>query len=222
MTDYGSLMEFRDLVVTDAASRMKEFGAALQRRLPESWTRDIKREEDARQMGPDSEWLVFNRIHTSALPAASLFFATSEADLKVTNIVPQTVSELSKQQYNDILREFYESTVILVCDEMGFRNELTPDIRPLTYWLTEQAAEKLLRFSRLANKSTGSAHPLDRNRWFDFLVQVVADQSILDTDTLARWLVNIEHWPQDSAHDLVLEYEFGQRLLTYAQEGGNG
>ncbi len=222
MTDYGSLIEFRELVVVGCASKMEEFGTALEQRLPEGWTRDIMREENARQMGTDFDWLVFNRASTTELPSASLFFSTSEADLKVTNIVPQTVSELSKQEYNEILREFYISAVMPVCEEWGLHHELTPDFRPLTFWLTETAADKLLRFSTLANKSTGSAHPLDRNRWFDFVYQVVTDQSNLDADTLLRWLVNIQHWSLDSARDLILEYEFGRDLLIYAREKGNG
>jgi hypothetical protein len=221
MTDYGSLLEFQDLIVAGAASRIKEFGSALERQLPAGWTRDRTREEDAQQMGSGDEWLVFNRVATPDLPAASLFFATCASDLTVTNIVPQAVSELSKQQYNAILKEFYESAVAAVADEMALQHELTPETRPLTFWITEAAAEKLRRFSQLANKSTGSAHPLDRNRWFDFIVQVVADQSELDTDTLARWLVAIEHWPEDSARDMILEYEFGRDLLTYARDRGH-
>jgi len=221
MTDYGSLLEFQDLIVTGAASRIEEIGAAFEGRLPAGWTRDKIREQEALAMGGDDKWLVFNRAGSSDIPAASLFFATCNGDLKVSNIVPQAVSELSKQQYNAILIEFYKSTVVAVADALALQHELTPDTRPITFWITENAAEKLRRFSQCANKSSGSAHPMDRNRWFDFLTQVVADRSELDTDTLARWLVLIEHWPEESARDLVLEYEFGRDLLTYARDRGN-
>lgn len=220
MTDHGLLLEFQDLIVTGASSRLKEIGVAFEGKLPAGWTRDKLREQEAQRMGGDDEWLVFNRVESSGIPAASLFFAKWNDDLKVTNIVPQAVSELSKQQYNAILVEFYKSTVVTVADELKLQHQLTPDTRPITFWITDAAAEKLRRFSQCANKSSGSAHPLDRNRWFDFLTQVVADRSDLDTDTLARWLVLIEHWPEESARDLVLEYEFGRDLLTYARDRG--
>ena len=76
-----------------------------------------------------------------------------------------------------------------------------------------ERADALRRFSAAANKATGSSHPLDRTRWFAFLLSVHGVTPSLDADRLARWLVEVEGWSDDKAHDLVVEYEFGLALL---------
>ena len=42
-------------------------------------------------------------------------------------------------------------------------------------YLIEEGKNKLHSFSELANKSTGSNHPNDRERWFDFIIQTYHD-----------------------------------------------
>ena len=217
MSENGNLSVFKDLTIFDAAKKIADIGKMLEEQLPSEWVRDHAREDDAQKLDTN-KWLVFNRSVQDKIPAASLFFSAIDSDLKVTNIVPQTARELSKQQYNSILTEFYEAATHPVCKVMSLRCELTHDELPLTNWLTEKAAEKLVRFSKCANKSTGSAHPLDRDRWFDFLVQVVSDGSDFDTGTLEQWLITIEHWPEESAYNIILQYEFGIDLLKFARE----
>ena len=84
----------------------------------------------------------------------------------------------------------------------------------LTHWTSEEAAAALNRFSVTANKSTGSSHPSDRCRWFEFIFAAHRAQGRLDSDILARWLAEVEDWPSEVANDLVIQYEFGIALLT--------
>ena len=79
--------------------------------------------------------------------------------------------------------------------------------------LSPRALKLLRSFSTLANKSTGSAHPLDEQRWFAFIIAVHKDGSPLDAGTLGRWLIEDEAWPEDSAHTLTIEYEVARSLL---------
>ena len=73
------------------------------------------------------------------------------------------------------------------------------------------------RFSILANHGTGSSHPLDRERWFAFLLCCHRDRCELDTDMLQRWLMEQGDWSFERASDLAIEYEFGRGLLKFAE-----
>jgi hypothetical protein len=77
--------------------------------------------------------------------------------------------------------------------------------------------DALRRFSILANHGTGSAHPLDRERWFAFLLHCHQDRCELDTDMLQRWLME-QGWTFERASDLAIEYEFGRGLLKFAEQ----
>jgi hypothetical protein len=68
-------------------------------------------------------------------------------------------------------------------------------------------------FSRLANKSTGAAHPMDKKRWYAFLIAAHRASKRLDSDQLARWLVEVEAWSAGRAQDLAIDYEFALGLL---------
>jgi hypothetical protein len=100
-------------------------------------------------------------------------------DLAVTNIVPKSVSQLSRQRYNLILAELFGKVAEPACRDLNLLCTLTEESLPITHWISEEAASRLLRFfSRLANKATGSAHPLDRKRWFAFISQTMQAESI--------------------------------------------
>jgi hypothetical protein len=71
----------------------------------------------------------------------------------------------------------------------------------------------LRRFSRSANKSTGAAHPWTGARWYAFIIATHHTSKRLDTDQLVRWLVEVEHWSEDIAHELAIDYEFALGLL---------
>ncbi|MBB4364997.1 hypothetical protein GGD65_006061 [Bradyrhizobium sp. CIR18] len=52
----------------------------------------------------------------------------------------------------------------------GFVVELSSPRQSLEEWVSPEAAKALEAFSDLANKSTGSSHPLDQPRWLRFLI----------------------------------------------------
>ena len=81
-------------------------------------------------------------------------------------------------------------------------------------YLSPGTAKKLQTFSSAANKSTGSGHHYDQERWFDFLVDLHKDRPDFDGTILERWLMD-NGWSDDTASDLVIEYEFAQALLSF-------
>jgi hypothetical protein len=83
----------------------------------------------------------------------------------------------------------------------------------LSAQLPKDVYARLRHFSVAANKKTGSSHPLDQERWMDFLIASDKATVVLDSHTLARWLVEIEGWESEQASRLAEEYEFGRELL---------
>ena len=79
-------------------------------------------------------------------------------------------------------------------------------------WSTKLKAFRT--FLLAANKSTGLAHPSDRERWFRFLIIAYKESIDLDSETLIRWLMEEERWPEDKAFELALNYEIGHELLN--------
>ena len=81
--------------------------------------------------------------------------------------------------------------------------------------VSELVAKKLKIFSAVANKSTGAAHPLDRRRWMDFLVEAHRSETDLSPSMLRRWMCEVEGWSEDIASELTCDYETSRELLNY-------
>jgi hypothetical protein len=84
------------------------------------------------------------------------------------------------------------------------------DQRRVEDLMSAEAFKLLKSFSGLANKSTGSAHPMDRERWYAFLIVINREGSPLNPHDLKRWLTKVENWPERNAQDLVIEFEFAK------------
>lgn len=178
------------------------------------WHQDLEREEDIRDHTVDDEdVIVLVRDAFDDVDESGLVLWQEGMGYKVSNIVPRNVGELGITKYNAILRDFVtriaEPAALAGCFEV----ELSSPHQSLDNWLDAEPATALRRFSRLANKSTGSSHPLDRDRWYAFLIATHHATKRLDTDKLVRWLVEVEHWSEDTAHELAIDYEFALGLL---------
>lgn len=202
---------FKDLSIRGDAATLDRLVPAIAGLLPGGWSRDSEAEERLRNPIAGIQY-VFRFVGRAELPAVSLFIVEDDESLKVSNIVPQQAGSISRGQYNLVVDEF-ASFAGPVAQSMGLTVSLTNDREPITHWLSTAAADELRRFARTANKSTGSAHPADFARWASFLIAAHREQAALDSSTLARWLQEVDQWPEDTAHDLALEYEFARQLL---------
>jgi hypothetical protein len=113
------------------------------------------------------------------------------------------------------LNDFRARFVQPAAERLHFNVNVTADHQSLEDWLPTAAVCALRAFSSSANKSTGSSHPFDRDRWFAFLALAYGHTEHFDTSRLMQWLVDIERWPEDEASNLVIEYEFGLGLIEY-------
>jgi hypothetical protein len=179
------------------------------------WSRDLVREEELNR-GSAKKFYCFACEQSADRPAAKVFLTHADRRatswLYVSNIVPKEVRQLNFDQYNHILNEF-DRFAKAAADSIGLRVELSSPEQSIEDWLSPDSAKLLKAFSLLANKSTGSSHPMDRERWYDFLIALHRSGENPSVGLLERWLIEEEHWPDDVAFDLVCEYEFARGLL---------
>lgn len=162
----------------------------------------------------DRDYLAFI-YNGEFLPAATLYIMIEEYKTEwcVGNIVPINKGELTYDEYNELLDNFYHNVleniriqgIEYVYDSDGNYNILDE--------ISNDALSCLKAFSNAANKSTGSGHPSDRERWFKFICTTVNDDRIIDSNNLTRYLHEDLGWSQDIAFELGCEYEFGVGLL---------
>lgn len=192
-----------------------EFISWVEAHLTTGWSRKAALEEKLREAA--IAFYCFACEQSAARQAATLFLTRAEREatswLYVSNIVPEQISELSLDQYNQILQDFWAAFAKPAADSIGVPVELSPDEQSVKDWLSPESARLLKLFSLAANKSTGSSHPMDRQRWYDFLIALHHSGENPSVNLLRRWLVEEERWSDEAAFDLVCEYEFALGLL---------
>lgn len=155
---------------------------------------------------------------------ANVFLYIKDFDklkFEVTNIVPMEKNSLNYDEYNEVLDKCVEDCIIPCAKNCGLRYKITSENVDLENYMSNESARKLKNFSSLANKSTGSSHPCDQERWHDFICQTVKDEDKNVISILGRWLVEEEGWDDEHASELVIEYEQGIALIEYYREHYN-
>jgi hypothetical protein len=164
----------------------------------------------------------FRRAKGERRSAVDLYLLEKDkTTLYVTNIVPQERG-LSIAEYNDIVDEFTDSFVQPAAARTGARVELTKAEEDLEDWMSPETAKKLRRFCALANKSTGSNHPADREWWFDFIVSAHREASKLDSTTLRQWLRESGGWDAETSDSLAGDYANARDILAHAEKQSVG
>jgi len=212
-----SLDVYRDLNLRGPASGCELLRRAILDLSVAPWRHAAEKERPA-PLSKDQEVLCLEREADDELEAAGVALWRRADGYEVVNIVPLKVGQLDPVAYNAILQDFLDRIGSPAARKAGFSVETTAPRESLQDWVSPEAADALRRFSAAANKATGSAQPLDRKRWFDFLMRVHADSKRIDAGQLARWLTEVEDWTEERAHRLVEEYEFAQRLLDEYDE----
>jgi hypothetical protein len=204
---------YGDLVLSGPPEALLSAVAAIEQGLSTGWERS--REFESRIHAADARCFV--APETASHPAGALWLAKREqGDWYVANIVPIDAGGLTEDQYNSILTEFYERFVRGVAESAGVKAVLGKTDKGPADYMSSAAVDSLDRFSALANKSTGSGHPADQERWFDFIIQIHNDQRGPDAGTLVDLLSEYFGWPHEKASELASEYEFGRALLRQA------
>ncbi|MBX4150734.1 hypothetical protein [Paenibacillus lautus] len=204
---------FQDLYIVAEQGELERFKSWLLELIDKSPEWKVEEREDL------ADFLLFRRNQTNGIQSALLFLKITDTKLSVSNIIPIHQSNLSFDEYNLILKDFYENFVHN--NPFNLRIEVTADNLLLQDIVGQAVADKLRLFSRAANKSTGSSHPLDKQRWNDFVITSFNNDMIIDASTLKRWLTEEEGWDHNIASDLSVDYEKAISLLAQYEEGNN-
>lgn len=183
------------------------------------------------------DYIAFDYVGDKVEPAeVSIYFGKEswrEGFIKVGNIVPLRKNQLSIDEYNAVLDLFYEQIIVPNQSKMTGIRVVGPEsdiFDPLKH-ISAKALKKLEIFCNAANKTTGSSHPSDEERWFDFICQTVEDRQTFDFDTIYRFLMDEDYWgkkeqgfigamghfawDEEHAGELASEYDNYVRILQF-------
>jgi len=224
---------YRELYFRGTTKQLSDFISEIGNYVKGDWK---LREEDKDY----KNYLWIDYMGTSVNKAmVSIYFGgdyISNGELRVGNIVPLEKNELNVDEYNAVLMLFYND-VIKPFKESRTELEIpqpTDDIFDPLAVISEEALKKLKLFCHCANKSTGSSHSSDKERWFDFIYQTVIDDKMIDYDTLAKFLHDEVYWgkkpdgflgvmgkyawDEEHAYDLASEYESLTTFLLFCKD----
>ena len=212
------MKQFKDLTITGPDEQLVTLMDQISAKPADGWRRDDPTRGRLDETEPPYFSFTRNASEEDDLPSIHLFLTHKPGCLHVANITPDysgNGGQLSESQYNQILDEFAEIVHPFLSDsQLTF--DITSDEANITDHISDEAAKFLEKFSISANKSTGSAHPMDFERWAEFLIKVHGERSSLSESFLSKWLVEELQWPHEEAEKLTIQYSFAQDLLqTY-------
>lgn len=204
---------FGDVHVTLRTLSPTAFADRAEAAATNGWTLDRSKYDELRSVGGQS-WFTFPLTNHPTLPPSLLFLSLKpDGTLAVSNVIPAAVGQLDYDEYNAILKSFCDDVLSKIQPPESIDFSLTGTTIDLSVRLPADVFERLQLFSDWANKSTGSSHPSDRDRWMDFIIAAANCPDALDSHTLERWLVEEGQWGAEEAEELAVEYEFGCQLL---------
>lgn len=220
---------YRELYFKGSEKQLSEFVDQIGKYAVGDWKLE-------KQLERWKDYLFFNYIGTYVDKArVSIYIGNkiAKGELRVGNIVPIEKSELSVDEYNAVLLKFYDDVIkpFKENDTELRISQPSDDIFDPTSVISETALKKLKLFCSAANKSTGSSHLYDQERWFDFICQTVDDGKMFDYSTLASFLQDESYWgkkpddfigvmgnyawDEEHAYELASEYKNLCEILGY-------
>lgn len=151
----------------------------------------------------------------SNLPEAVLIVFANDAAVKVLNIVPwkQSTNRLTKTEYNAILDIFAEKVITPLFHDK-YEIVITPDEVSMRDIIPE-SFESLNSFVNCPGKQSPFSHPLDRERWFEFICSLTTTGEYLSAGDLELYLLEDEGWDLELVEDVIGRFEDATDLLNY-------
>lgn len=212
---------FKDLYIYGDQYSVETFFEQIYNKLPRDW-------EKSKQADKLKDYLLITysgRLLPKAMVSLNYSLCQEKKCLKIGNIVPIDKSQLTMEEYNKILDLFLSEVVIPYCEKdmhLKYKVSETDIFDPLVY-ISNLSLKKLIIFCINANKNTGSAHPCDEERWFDFICQTVNDDRVLPSEKLKQFLMDTDYWEKKGtkswdekiAEELTSQYEICVDILKY-------
>jgi len=208
------MKKFQDLFLQLNGTDIDSLVDSLTQNCNSLWKRREDKEDGAGGYRP----YCFESVGNENLAAAALFVYERESGLwYVSNIVPTVERELSHEQYNSLLIDFYSTVVTPAIQDLSVTVNLSSDEITVGSVAGPEVEDALKRFSNLANKSTGTSHPYDRKRWMEFILLAHKSSEKPSVELVISTLIELG-WTEDWAYDLGIQFEFACDLLTFVKE----
>ncbi|GCD56588.1 hypothetical protein [Acetobacter pasteurianus] len=175
------------------------------------WKRNLDKEKSFNQDGGGARGFIFDKTDKIGCKPCTVFLFPRDNELRIGNITIHEDTRNRIKDYNECVNNFRDFISTYIKSDAI---RVTSSAFDLLDYLSEESKKRLELFSHEANKSTGSAHPSDNERWLAFIIQSHLDGKIIPTDSLKRWLIEEEGWQPEIVSDLVIEYEQGLSLLS--------
>lgn len=141
--------------------------------------------------------------------------------LVVANITSDINNNLGIVNYNIILNTFFQEMVAPNL-QREYNCNLTGEYVSMRDYLPDEVYNKLNAWQGTCNKSMPIAHPLDYERWLDFVVSYYNNHNQeLTPDDLEQWLIEDCNWPQaynDEIFKMAVKFEYSIDLLNKEHE----
>lgn len=209
-----SIEVFQDLVLSVVPAKRNSVADAIRAAASSPWKFDQSQSEQMSKGLLGKRVLHFSRRESKGMQGASLTFVENSNGFYVSNVVPTKYGQLTHAQYNAILDDFVSRVLVPASQNAKIDYRVSSPQQSPRDWFTPETAQALAAFSSLANKSTGTGHPLDEERWFAFIVAAHRAGSERSSDKLQRWLEK-DGWLFETALSLVSDYEGQRAILEY-------
>jgi hypothetical protein len=191
--------------------------AAITASLSDGWERHEQGDRDFREIASDdaaSHYFYCDK-RNGRWAATVILSKTEEGKYYLSHVLPQEDSPnpFEVDQFNAIADEFHDR-FLLPLEKSGrifilnFEGEIDLEVDLGTF-----VFGKLKTFSAAANKSSGSSHPCDRQRWLDFMIALDQSEAEVSAPIVKQWLIEKGGWSESAAQELCLEFELGMELL---------
>jgi hypothetical protein len=212
----GKMKLFRELKITGNPETLERVIENIEKSLDNGWSRDRQAEAEVNddESSPLKRYC-FSCTEVECRPGSRLWISGPwYGRLFVFNIIPTTVLQLSYDEYNSILAEFYGQFVVSAIQGMDVEISLTDGDLSLEKLMSPKTIEILRKFTQESPHYKGSVM-INQELWYNFLVAAHKDDAKLDPDTLEHWLREDEGWSEDMAFKLAEQYDSARLLLDY-------
>ena len=154
-------------------------------------------------------------------PEAILLVFANGGNIKVINIVPRKSGgdALTKEQYNKIV-DFFNNTVLQPLLGNRYRIIVTSDTVKMED-IIPKSYLPLVRFVESTSIESPFSHPLDREKWYEFVCKLNSNNEYLSSGDLRQWLLE-DMGRDDKLVDIIIDkYEDATELLEYYDRNYN-
>lgn len=162
--------------------------------------------------------LNLNQVLTFKTPKISgavayVWMVADDSELRITNITPNQSGQLSIEQYNAILDEFFVNVIKPSINEF-YQVIVSSDSKTIEDYAGSEVSKKLKIWINAANKSTLNTNHFDFERWASFVIEAHKYDSALNTTELEKYLIEEINIPDDDlVSKILIDYEYGRDLL---------